>query len=289
VFTKGISDKFVAALLDWKHWKEIITDRDLFLAIRNESVNIYFQGCSIFKISFQEKRLNIETHYKYLLNPDVKKPYISWNGEGPAISDDRLRKIFVSKFDVGSLKKSSSRYAGDEKRGVHSILKSNKNIIDVEVALSSSGIADRIDFAALQRKGKDDEARIVFFEAKRFDNPELSSRPSNEPRVIKQIGKYETFITDYKEEIADSYRRICQNLTKLVPDRCDPLVFQVADIGNPLELAVDSDVRLVVFGYDADQDEGTVWRPHKDKLRTRFKSYFLLKGSPDEFSSGISK
>ena len=88
MFTKGISDDFVNALLQWTHWKEIITDKDLFLAIRDESVNIYFQGCSIFKISFQEKRLNIETHYKYHLNPDVRKPYISWNGEGPAISDE---------------------------------------------------------------------------------------------------------------------------------------------------------------------------------------------------------
>ena len=138
-------------------------------------------------------------------------------------------------------------------------------LFDVEVALSSSAeietdyedestngrpIADRIDFAALQRKG--DEARIVFFEAKRFENRELRSR--TEPRVIEQIGKYETFITKYKEEIKLSYRRICDNLTKLVPDRCDPLVFQGAD--GSLKLAVDPDVRLVVFGYDADQKVG---------------------------------
>jgi hypothetical protein len=106
VFNRGISDKFVDELLLWKHWKEIITDRDLFFAIRgNESVNIYYQGCSIFKISFQEKRLKIETHYKYLLNPDAKRPYISWNGEGPAIRDDRLRELFVSKFDGRFFKK----------------------------------------------------------------------------------------------------------------------------------------------------------------------------------------
>jgi hypothetical protein len=73
----------------------------------------------------------------------------------------------------------------------------------------------------------------------------------------------------------------------LVPDRCDPLVFGVAD--GSLKLAVDPNVRLVVFGYDADQKVGTGWKKHKDKLRTRFRAHFLLNGSPDEFSSGISK
>ena len=45
-----------------------------------------------------------------------------------------------------------------------------------------SQVADRIDFAAIQRK--DGKPCIVFFEAKRFDNGELRSRKF-EPPVIE--------------------------------------------------------------------------------------------------------
>jgi hypothetical protein len=58
---------------------------------------------------------------------------------------------------------------------------------------------------------------------------------------------------------------------------------------GPEPLGVDPEVRLVVFGYDKDQDEGDVWNKHKKKLRDHFKDGLLLKGSPSEFTSGISK
>jgi hypothetical protein len=298
-FDRGISnEEFVAALRNWKHWEEIISDRDLFVAIRKEYINIYFQGCSLLKISYKGELLKFETHYKYLVRPNLKNPLVSWDGESPAVKD-RVNEILIHEFNLNTLKKSSSWYAEAEKEGVHSILKSNRNVVDVEVALSHESevetdnedqntkgrrVADRIDFAAIQRKGG--KACIVFFEAKRFDNGELRSwKP--EPQVFEQIRKYETFIKNYGPDLKTSYGRVCKNLVDLAPNRYAPLVKEVAD--SPEQLTVDSDVRLVVFGYSADEARGEVWKGHKNTLSDHFQSRLLLIGNPRGFTRGISE
>jgi hypothetical protein len=299
-FKRGITEpEFVGALKKCHPWQEIMKDEDLYIAIRKEYINIYYQGCSIFKISYKKGPLVFETHYKYLVHPNMNHPLISWEGESPAV-EDRVSEIFINKFDLGLLKKSSCAYAEPEKVGVHSILKSNKNVVDVEIALSHESenetddeeqnpkgkqVADRIDFAAIQRK--DGKPCIVFFEAKCFENGELRSQKL-EPAVIKQIEKYETFIEKYRPDLEESYRTVCRNIVDLVPpDRYDPLVKEVAD--SPEQLTVDPHVRLVVFGYDADQNDGKVWNKHKEKLLDHFKNRLLLKGSPREFTVGISE
>jgi hypothetical protein len=41
MFDRGISnDKFVDALTQWQHWQEIVSDRDLFVAIRQYGKNV---------------------------------------------------------------------------------------------------------------------------------------------------------------------------------------------------------------------------------------------------------
>ena len=299
MFDRGISnEKFVDALKKWPRWKDIISDKDLFVGIRKEYINIYYQGCSLFKISYKEPQLILETHYKYLVHPNVKKPLVSWEGEHPAVKD-RVDEILIHEFKLDLLKKSSSSYAEAEKVGVHNILKSNGNVVDVEVALSPKSddeiededqnikgkrVADRIDFAAIQRK--DGEARIVFFEAKRFNNGELRSQIFK-PAVIEQVKRYEAFIKEYRENIEESYRKVCNNLFELAPERIDDLVKEVA--GGSMQLAVDPDVRLVIFDYTAAQDDGKDWKKHKEILEEHFKSRLLMKGKPRGFTQGISK
>ena len=299
MFNRGISDvRFLDALKNWEHWKEIISDEDLYVAIRKEYINIYYLGCSIFKISYQEGRLVFETHYKYLVHPNMKHPLISWDGGSPAVLH-RVGEILIHEFDLSLLKKSSCWYAEDEKVGVHRILKSNHNVVDVEIALSPNSdvetdiedqspkgkrVADRIDFAAIQTK--DGKPCIVFFEAKRFHNGELQSQKF-EPAVIKQIGKYEAFIEEYRPDLEESYRKVCKNLVDLVPpNRYDPLVKEVAE--SPEKVMVDSQVRLVIFDFSADQDGGEDWKKHKEVLKNHFKSRLLMKGNPRGFSGGIS-
>ena len=145
--------------------------------------------------------------------------------------------------------------------------------------------ADRIDYAAIQRK-TDGRPSIVFFEAKRFDNKELRSG-KGDPSVIGQTNKYKEFIVENLPDFRKSYGRVCQNLVDLGLPRIDPLVKEAA--ANPGQLEVDPDVRLVDFGFDEDQRDGGVWKKHKTKLDEHFGKRLLLKGSPSEFTGGISK
>jgi hypothetical protein len=299
MFKRGISEEFASELLDMWQWKKISEDKDLFFAIRHEYINVYYQGCSIFKIYYEKNQPRIATHYKYLIHPRMKAPYISWNGETNSIKA-RSDEVFIDNFDIDLLKTASSYYAGAEKKGVHSILKSNKNIIDVEIALSrnaeeeqdsedqtkvSKRVADRIDFVALQYAGE--KARIVCFEAKRFDNAELRAAKATNPHVFDQIKKYEKVLTEDRETIEASYFQVCKNLHRLAADRCDPLVAKVAK--KQVELTLAPEVRLVVFGYDTDQRDGDVWKEHKKKLSDHFGENLISKGNPAGLTAGISK
>lgn len=301
MFDRGIGNQqFVDALKHWERWKDIISDKDLFVGIRKKYINVYYQGCSLFRISYNEPQLNLETHYKYLVHPNVKNPYVSWDGDRPAV-EGRVNEILMHEFKLDLLKKSSCWYAEDEKVGVHSILKSNKNVVDVEVALSPDlddeadgedknptgrRVADRIDFAGIQEK--DGNACIVFFEAKRFHNGELRSQ-TFKPAVIEQVKRYEAFIKKYRLNLEESYRKVCNNLLELfelAPDRIYNLVKDVA--GGRKQLTVDSDVRLVIFDFSADEDNGHDWRDHKKVLRDYFQDRLLMKGNPRGFTGGIS-
>ena len=47
-------------------------------------------------------------------------------------------------------------------------------------------------------------------------------------------------------------------------------------------------VSLVVFGFDSDQRDGTVWKGHREKLDAALGKRLLLKGDPQGFTRGIS-
>ena len=79
-FQRGVSAKFVARLNveygkgGW--WKTIADDRDLFIAIRKDYINVYLNGSSLLKLWLEGDELVGETHYKYLLIPETSRPYV---------------------------------------------------------------------------------------------------------------------------------------------------------------------------------------------------------------------
>src|SRR5947208_12274647 len=75
-FNRGIKNEAfleglrrLAAEESW--WRDVLLDRSLIIAIRDEYLNVYWQGQSIFRVSFVNGRVAASTHPKYLLNPDV--------------------------------------------------------------------------------------------------------------------------------------------------------------------------------------------------------------------------
>jgi hypothetical protein len=46
--------------------------------------------------------------------------------------------------------------------------------------------------------------------------------------------------------------------------------------------------RLVIFGFDEDQERGLVWKVHREKLRNALgEDRVLLRGNPAGFTRGI--
>ena len=54
------------------------------------------------------------------------------------------------------------------------------------------------------------------------------------------------------------------------------------------ELLLDNDPVLIVFGFDADQKVGTIWKPHRKKLIEKLDQRVFFKGDSKQFVRGIS-
>ena len=73
-------------------WRDVLADRWLLIAIRDEYLNVYWQGQSIFRVAFQNGEVIATTHPKYLLNPDL-------SGQIPLIGRSfDLEKIIEARF-----------------------------------------------------------------------------------------------------------------------------------------------------------------------------------------------
>ena len=276
-FKRGINNpEFINALNKCDYWQKMVKDPQLFIGIRDEYINVYYKGNSICRLNY-DCGIKANIHYKYLLNPQMNEYLGTSDGTFPP--DVLKGKSITSLSEVDLIKKASSAYAGEEKTGVHSIILKEKNILDIEVTFSKETIdtdsnkTDRIDYLQLIKHGG--KIILVFFEAKHFTNSEIRARQS--PRVLNQLKRYETAIKDHEKTILDSYKTVCRNLKALniVGDR--NLINEVAE--TPNLLSIDPLPRLMIFGYDRDQDEGKVWNAHKKVLKDALGDRFITRGS----------
>ena len=283
-FKRGLCDAFVEALnqqYDRKEagwWSQFVDDKDLFLAIRYNAVHVYYRGCRLIEVEWRDGKVVSNTHYKYLLQPSMKKgyEYVEVVDGKPFVAD--ANAYFFDRLIVAELKRSVKRYVGDEKRGVHDILQKNPHILDVEVAIG--GGKGQIDFAALQ-EGKTGQTHIVFYEAKHFGNKELRSESGKIP-VLEQIDRYRGLLEQHRASIVDGYRRVSENLCALngVPRRyCKRHHL----LQGTKDFIVEDDPGLAVFGFDGDQKSGRFWCPHRKKLEQRVRGErLLLYGKPKD-------
>ena len=297
-FNRGLTDEFVCALNKeydnggW--WRTFMKDEDIFLAIRENYVNAYYRGCSLLRLSLEGDAIVGQIHYKYLLRPSMSNEYVRFSS-GKLELDDAGTKFLttVSEVDsLDSLKRAATPYASAEKKGVHNILKANGNgnILDVEIAFgkdeADSG-APRLDFAALQASGDSGDVKVVFFEAKRFNNDALRKSGSTKPGVVEQIETYRRKLCANRAAIVKSYSRVCCNLRSLhgVAERHPERHAILESIASgQRNLDIDPNPVLIVFDFDGDQKDGKHWKPHREKLIKRLgKGRVHLKGNSAEF------
>ena len=261
-FNRGLDGRFVEKLNEeyekkeagW--WSQFVDDKELFLAIRHNAVHVYYRGCRLIEVVRRNGTIVANTHYKYLLRPDMEK-YVEVEDGKPRIGD--AEAYFADGLSATDLKRSAEPHVRDEKKGVHDILLKNHHVFDIEVEIGGR----QIDFAALLSRRSGD-ARIVFYEAKHFDNKkELRSR-DGKVKVIEQIGRYRELLNEHHESIGKSYRRVFKNLCALKGVCRHPELHDLLKETDPF--IVEKEPRLVVFGFDDDQKYGSVWGEHKAKL-----------------------
>ncbi len=294
-FQRGLDQIFVDRLnMEYNKdgwWKKIADHKKLTIAIRNNYLNVYHQGNSILVIKFDKDKLISQTHYKYLLSPSEKSPYITWdNGK---LGDDFKLPFINSLSKTQELIAASIPYAGEEKEGVDTIICTNPNVVDVEIALTDEneeGIksAKRIDLAIFQEM--DNGVELRFFEAKHFNNKELRAKNGDAP-VLRQIGRYEELIQQCKDNLLNSYLKIAKNLVDLNGDSISPakrdICKKVITLGSK-GIAISNQPRLIVFGFDMDQKNGAAWLPHLKKLEQRLgPNRLLIKGNPKSLTSDL--
>ena len=307
-FERNIENNCIEAIRSAPWFQFVRDDRDLFFAIRNESANVYYKGNSIARILCVNNGIQIETHYKYLLRPDMPHPYlripIVINEENKGFFDDYFVLDIQSQRQIDMIKRASNPYAGLEKTGVHEILKSNRHsVIDVEIALSQ-GDADnmedqeefveypdgeeengnvvirgvrRIDLAAFI----EEEQGVVlrFYEAKHFNNKDIRSGANTAPHVIQQLSDYQNLIQQQAVQIQSAYQNQCKIIYAIFQNHTPGIIAEIAQ--GIKTFSVDPNPKLVVFGFDSDQIAyGANGRTHLDRLENVFQVQLIKKGNP---------
>ena len=288
-FNRGLHRDFVGALNalydepgSW--WKALVEDKETFVGVRDNSVNVYYRGASLLRLKPSGTGgVAGEVHYKYLVKPRLEEgdEYVSI-GDGGGIDVSRLTRMISDQVEVDALKAAARNFADEEKTGVHRVAMQPDNaVVDLEVAISDGRVARRIDIAALVEL--DDAVAVRFFEAKVFANKELRARDPGTPRVVGQIRAYARLIEAHRDEIKRSYRRVCENLCSLegidLSGRRGALISKVV---NGAGMEVDASPRLVVFGFDSDQRDGKVWCGHRKRLEEQLESKPIARGEPED-------
>jgi hypothetical protein len=262
-------------------WRDVLAETyegrggqpcELFLALRDGYLNAYADGQSVMRIELRASQGGIRPrcsiHHKYLGIPGSKPPYVPVDilreGDG-AYSREKL-KLWISR---------ALEHRTNEKSGIALILANHRNVIDVEMGLPANEpteeeakkTAPRMDIVALEPHG--DGARIAFYEAKCFRNPELRSS-TGRPKVLTQLRRYEAYLSaeDRRQQVISAYRGTCSVLDQFATIGCTSagdLVQRVArEPTFPLDL--DPKPRLVIFDYDEKQERDLRWAAHKAVL-----------------------
>lgn len=314
MFTRSLPEQLVCALAklatadnaNW--WKEILSNSDLHLAIRENYLNVYAKGQSVFKIELAKTNKGgkpvpvMTTHYKYLLKPKMPsgKEYVTFDGRefltsGKIINPAALIQTSYSpNKTIPELVRTAISYSNPEKSAVHIIAKHNPNVVDLEIAFSKvrdpedpalSGDADddknrkastarRIDLAALHPLGTD-KACLVFYEVKRFEDGRLWG---SSPEVLNQIKRYDAFLRDNQNALRAAYKNVCKGLNELRrAESLEPLSPLVREVAQGKDLVIAKDCRLVVIGFDQDQQRG---RLKQLEELTALSGRLLTRGSP---------
>lgn len=257
-FIRHLDDEFIEQLNklhddtnSW--WHKIVNYREVFVAIRNNSLNAYIKGGSIGRIEWQQGRIAFKVHHSYLVFAKPGKAryadLLLERNRPESICIDNAQAFAKNIAKVAGL---INLQVGEERKAENKIAANNAIVVDKEAAFTSEAEkgdtgdvrqddqAGRVDLVAV------DKGTLVFTELKLYSNPELYAR--TEPAVCGQLITYHRWLTDYSEEIVGAYEELGTLYGRLkgktFKRRCDLLNGKLCIAPIP---------RLLIVGFDSEQ------------------------------------
>lgn len=273
-FNRGISPKFVNELAEeakkdsW--WADVLNDPELFVAVREEYLNVYWRGHSLFRVDRGASGLRATTHPKFLLDPELSDqvPLVEAKFD---VKDGGFLHDYERPVTLNKMKRAADLFSEPEKTGCHEIILANPQVIDCEIAFPGNGGPDagapRVDLLSLEPDGA-----LVFWEAKHFTNGDLRALGDVVP-VCEQIEGYRQYLSasKHRDKVEASYKLVVENLLAIDRMRREPrrlarLISEVGDKRLEPTLGTDPRVGLVIFGFDKPQRDDAKWQQHLRKL-----------------------
>ena len=303
IFTRTIATQGLKALQSMANeagenwWKDLLSlwrpsgqpsgNDGLRLAIRNGSLNFYFQGQSIDKVCFGHGGVpRIETHVKYVTDGQEAQDHAKLIGNQICLPHGDKTLPYNGLRTLREWIGRASQYTHNERRFVDDIVGANESVIDVEMGLPAWGTrtsALRVDFVTLAQKVG--ETCITCWEAKLMSDARLCSR--TEPEVLQQIQNYKDFFKaqGHGEHVQTAYREACRLLVlfKAMAERCghpgvalSDTIISTAEGKSPL--TIHPDLQLVILN-DPASGERKNWPMHEAKLKQRGTDPIYFAGS----------
>lgn len=279
-------------------WQDVLRNEGLFIAVRRNSINVYYRGASIFKIDWINGRILPSTHIKYLVRQaQTYVPLIDGRFQYPAAA--LMWEGYEGAETLRQVMQAATLFAGAEKTGLHPLLVGDPAIIDVEIALTRTATEeaaaqqDRLDAAVIRNTPTGPE--VIFCEAKHFTNAALRASDENLPAVIGQIKDYERALAKCAPSLVAGYVEVAKALVRInamkgfvrhgdAPALHDA-IREIADNGT--RPVIDTKPHLLVFGFDKAQRDDPAWRKHLEKLERSLEGRVRAIGKPTRQSVAL--
>lgn len=228
----------------WQFIKENIKPGGFYIDIRkNNSLNVYYNGGSLLKITLSQGGIKGKIHEFYLGRTGSK--YIDYElPHLPADADSIKKRIAL-------------RYSDTSESGIKArlICSSVTNYIDSEFAfpeivgkkINSKGeevpdyLTTRIDLTKIEN------GKIIFVELKRIEDSRLLTNEyeNGSPEILSQMGAYNQFTQKHKQEIIEYYKTLFAIKRDL-----EILPLSLAGIDNIDEYELCENVELYIEPYN---------------------------------------
>jgi hypothetical protein len=294
-FVRGITDAMLdhlRALARQPSWWHDILKRpdDLFIAIRNNYINVYNNGRNVLLCEFPRGHFQLGTHHKYL---GVSKPGTRANVYLEGERELTVRGTNNPAFSIDEILNKVSTYSkttqDNEKLHLHSVLNRNVNVIDVEMAFialpkevpdpqKKEPRTDRMDFVSVSRKGLQ-YPTLVFYEAKEANNSALKAR--DEPKIMEQLERYRNQLRKRSDEIIRAYLKLIAQTAEIERMRSNKStrnsrIAWLDGIVKAGKLEIDPVPRLLIFEGGA--YAGGNWEQHLERLKRLYFERFGVHG-----------